>query len=72
MHIGMGATPSKTEAMFLPPLRRLYSEVDTSRQGVLGHLGNAVGFIDFTTEFKYLDSIVHHSLTSDADEDQRI
>jgi hypothetical protein len=33
-------------------------------------LGNPVSFIDFTTEFK--DSIVHHSLTSDADVDKLI
>jgi hypothetical protein len=35
-------------------------------------LGNPVGFIDFTTEFKYLGSIVHNSLTSGADIDKRI
>jgi hypothetical protein len=35
-------------------------------------MGNPVGFIDFTTEFKYLGSIVHHSLTSDEDVDKRI
>jgi hypothetical protein len=28
--------------------------------------------IDFKTEFKYLGSIAHHSLTSDADADKRI
>jgi hypothetical protein len=34
--------------------------------------GNPVGFIDFKMEFKYLvGSIVHHSLTSDADADKR-
>jgi hypothetical protein len=68
MHIG-GETPSQTEAMFFPPPRRLYSSADTLRLDVLGYLGNPVGFIDFTTEFKYLGSIVHHSLTSDADVD---
>jgi hypothetical protein len=41
-----------------------YSEADTSRQGVLDGTGIAIGFIDFTTEFKYRGSIVHHSLTS--------
>jgi hypothetical protein len=35
-------------------------------------MGNAAGFLDFTTEFKHLGSIVHHSLTSDADVDERI
>jgi hypothetical protein len=56
---------------FLPP-RRLYSDADTSRRDVLDCLKNPVGFIDFTTEFKYLGSIVLHSLTSDADVDKRI
>jgi hypothetical protein len=76
MHIGIGATPSKTEAkteaMFFPPPRRLYSDADTSGLGVVDYLSNAVGSIDFTTEFKYLGSFVHHSLTSDADVDKRI
>jgi hypothetical protein len=31
-----------------------------------------VGFINFTTEFKYLGSIIHPTLTSDADVDKRI
>ena len=31
-----------------------------------------VGFIDFATEFKYLGSIIHPSLSSDADVDRRI
>jgi hypothetical protein len=47
-------------------------EVDISRLGVLDSTGNAVDFIDFTMEFRYLGSIVHHSLTSDADVDKRI
>jgi hypothetical protein len=49
MYIGIGATPSKTEAMFFPPPRRLYSDADASRLGVLDYLGNPVGSIDFTT-----------------------
>jgi hypothetical protein len=64
--------PSKTEAIYFPPPRRLYSDADTSRLDVLDYLGNHVGFIDLTTEFKFLGSIVHHSLTSDADVDKRI
>jgi hypothetical protein len=72
MHIGTGATPSKAEAMCFPPPRRLYSDADASRQDALDYLGNPVGFIDFSTEFKYLDLIVHHSLTSDEDVDMRI
>jgi hypothetical protein len=72
MHIGTGATPSKTEAMYFPPPRRLYSDADLLRLDVLGYLGNPVCFIDFTTEFKYLGSIVHYSLASDADVDKRI
>jgi hypothetical protein len=72
MHIGIEATPLKTEAMFFPPPRRSYSEVNTLRLDVLDGTGNAFFFIDFTTEFKYLGSIVHHSVTSDADVDKRI
>jgi hypothetical protein len=72
MHIGTGATPSKTGAIYFPPPRRLYSDADISRQGVLDSLGNPVGFIDFTTEFKYLGSIARHTLISDADVDKRI
>jgi hypothetical protein len=71
MHIGTGATPSKTEAMCFPPSRRLYSDADTLKLDVLNHSRNPVGFIDFTTEFKYLGSTAHHSLTSDADVDKR-
>jgi hypothetical protein len=48
------------------------SDADTSRLDVLDNLGHPVGFIDFTTEFKYLGSIVHHSFTSDEDDDERI
>jgi hypothetical protein len=58
--------------MYFPPSRRLYSSADTSRLDVLDHLENPVGFIDFTTEFKFFASIFHHSLTSDKDVDKRI
>jgi hypothetical protein len=72
MQIDSGATPSTTEAIYFPAPERLYSDADTSRRDVFDYLGNPVDFIDFTTEFKYLGSIVHHSLTSDADVDKRI
>jgi hypothetical protein len=72
MHVGTGATPSKTKAMYFPSPKRLFSDADTSRLYALDGTGNYVGFIGFTTEFKYLGSIVHHSLTSDADVDKRI
>jgi hypothetical protein len=49
MHIGIGATPSKTEGMFFQPPRRSYSEADTSRLDVLDDMGNAIGFIDIAT-----------------------
>jgi hypothetical protein len=58
--------------MYFPPPRRLYSDAATSRRDVLDYLGNPVGFIDFTTNFEYLESIVHRSLTSDTDIDKRI
>jgi hypothetical protein len=72
MHIDTGAMPSKTEAIYFPPPRRLYSDADTSRLDVLDYPGNPVRFIDFTTKFIYLGSIVHHSLTSDVQVDKRI
>ena len=40
-------------------------------QSVFYH-GSIVGFIDFTKEFKYLGSIFHYSLNSEADVDKRI
>ena len=58
--------------MYFPPPRQDYAAADTSRINVLDDEGAPVGFIDFTTEFKYLGSIVQHSLTSDADIDKRI
>jgi hypothetical protein len=39
---------------------------------VLDVNGSVAGFIDFTQEFKYLGSITHSSLTSEADVDRRI
>jgi len=67
MHVGRGDTASKTEAMYFPPPRTAYEAADTSRFYVDG-----TGFIDFCEKFKYLGSILHYSLTSDADVDHRI
>ena len=53
--------------MYFPPLRTAYEAADTSRFYVDGN-----GFIDFCEKFKYLSSILHYSLTSDADVDKRI
>ncbi len=72
MHVGNGAVPSKTEAMYFPPPRVEYLAADTSRVNVCDTNGAPVGFIDFTKEFKYLGSIVHYSLSSEADVDKRI
>jgi len=44
-----------------------YEAADTSRFYVDG-----TGFIDFCEKFKYLGSILHYSLTSDADADKRM
>jgi len=67
MHVGRGDTVSKTEAMYFPPKRTAYEAADTSRFYVDG-----TDFIDFCEKFKYLGSILHYSLTSDADVDKRI
>ena len=48
--------------MYFPPPRTAYEAADTSRFYVDG-----TGFIDFCEEFKYLGSILHYSLTFDAD-----
>jgi len=53
--------------MYFPPPRTAYEAADTSRFYVDG-----TGFIDFFEKFKYLGSILHYSLTSDADVDKRI
>jgi hypothetical protein len=71
---GPGARPLffRDLLSYFPPPRRLYSDADTSMLDVLDYLGKPVGFIDFTTEFKYLSAVVHHSLTSDADVNKHI
>jgi hypothetical protein len=66
MHIGRGNTASKTEAMYFPPPRKPSDSGDQTNFAV------ADGFVSFTTEFRYLGSIIHQSLTSDADVDARI
>jgi hypothetical protein len=77
MHVGTGDTASKTEAMFFPAPRPNPSDAatvnGTERFDVLDEAtGTVVGFINFTTEFKYLGSIIHPTLTSDADVDKRM
>jgi hypothetical protein len=62
MHIGRGATASKTEAIYFPPPRQAYAAADTSR-----FLVDGTGFVEFSESFKYLGSVIHYSLTSDAD-----
>jgi hypothetical protein len=77
MHVGTEDTASKTEAMFFPAPRPSPVNAATAngseRFDVLDEAtGTVVGFINFTTEFKYLGSIIHPTLTSDADVDKRI
>ena len=73
MHVGSGDVLSKTEAMYFSRPRTEYSEADTSRLDVFDATnGSIVGFIDFTKEFKRLDSIFHYSLSLEADVDKRI
>ena len=67
MHIGRGAAASKTEAMYFPPPRQAYAAADTSR-----FLVDGSGFVEFSESFKYLGSIIHYSLTSDADVHKRV
>jgi hypothetical protein len=72
MHVGRGTTASKTEAMYFPSrfgpnIHYAYMAADTSR-----FLVDGTGFVEFTTEFRYLGSIIHFALTSDFDVDRRI
>ena len=67
MHIGRGATASKTEAVFFPKPHQPSTSGDQTDFNVDGD-----GFISFSTEFKYLGSIIHNSLTSDSDIETRI
>jgi hypothetical protein len=67
MHVGRGDMASKTEAMFFPKARQPYEDGDTSRFPVDGS-----GFVEFAESFKYLGSIIHYSLSADADVDKRI
>jgi len=66
MHVGSGATISKTEVMYCPPPLS-YDDGDSKKSAVFGPNGESLGSVSFTKEFKYLGSLVHHSLTSDAD-----
>ncbi len=73
MHIGIGTTLSEIEAMYFPPPRvNCSNAAETSHFDVRNADGSAVGFVEFTKEFKYLGSIIDSSLTSDADVDKRI
>ncbi len=58
--------------MYFPPPRAEYSAADTSRITVLNNQGSNAEFVDFTMDFRYLGSIMHYSLTSDTDVDERI
>ena len=72
MHVDSGDVLSKTEAMYFSRQRTEYLEADTSHLDVIDATnGSIVGFVDFTNEFKYLGSIVHYSLNSEADVDKR-
>jgi hypothetical protein len=67
MHVGRGGTASKTEAMYFPSPRQRYTDGNTSNFPV-----DDTGSVSFTESFRYLGSIIHYSLTSDADVDYRI
>jgi hypothetical protein len=46
--------------------------INTPRFDIRNAEGLAIGFVDFTKEFKYLGLIIDSSLTPDADVDKRI
>ena len=59
--------PKLRQCTYFPPPRTAHEAADTSRFCVDG-----TGFIDFCEKFKYLDSILHYSLTSYADVGKRV
>jgi hypothetical protein len=67
MHVGRGKTKSKTEAVYFPAQRQPHSDGDQRDFAVDGD-----GFISFSTEFIYLGSLIHHTLTSGTDVSRRI
>jgi hypothetical protein len=61
MHIGTEATPSKTEAMFFPPPRRLYSLMQIPWGSTFSNIwGILFASSILRGKFKYPGSIVHH------------
>ena len=69
--INADTTASKIEAMCHPTGTGPYEDGDTAPFTVSGPSGEDLGFAGFMKEFRYLRSIVHPSLTSDADADTR-
>jgi hypothetical protein len=67
VHVGRGGTASKTDAIYFPSPHQRYTNGDTSNFPV----GDTCS-ISFTESFRYLGSIIHYSLTSDAEVDFRI
>ena len=57
MHTSVGTTLSKTEAMYFPPPRVDYFTSDTCCSDIRNEDRFAVGFVDFTNEFKLLGYI---------------
>lgn len=66
IHLGRGDEKSKTEAMFCPARGK---GLDS---GCTDNFDVADGFVSFTTEFKYLGSMINYSLTSTTDVNKRI
>ena len=62
--VGRGGAASKTEAMYFPSPRQIYTDENTSNFPV-----DDTGSISFTEISRYLGSIIHYTLTSDADVD---
>ena len=72
MRVGSGNTASKTETIFYPTSTGSNEDGDTTPFMVSGPGGEDLGFVSFFKDFKYLGSIVHSSLTSEADVDKLI
>ena len=62
MHIIRGATAIKNRGGILSTSLKAYAAADTSRYFV-----DSTGFVELSEGFKFLVSITHYFLTSDAD-----
>jgi hypothetical protein len=72
MHKGQGNTTSKSEAMYIPGVKRQYDHGDTDKIFFMEEGSLTVYHVAFVEKFKYLGAIIHYSLDSEWDITNRI